>query len=198
MEREQELHPAAKREVEPEEPQGFFARLERSALAADAEKVVAKGELRLMSCSVVGRPISRPAIVSFARLLNPFICSASGLSPRICRRRSSRRPVKKPWPTQTRRALSPAEALAFSADPGSSNCGPQQLSVMFRERELRVSRTVFVVLISFQEIIEECKEVDVVDILKSLKNPGSKHSRPQAVTRDKEKLSRALERYRFL
>ncbi|CAE7843321.1 unnamed protein product [Symbiodinium microadriaticum] len=45
VEREQELHPAAKREVEPEEPQGFFARLERSALAADAEKVVAKGDM---------------------------------------------------------------------------------------------------------------------------------------------------------
>ena len=54
VEREQELHPAAKREVEPEEPQGFFARLERSALAADAEKVVAKGELRLTSCGVLG------------------------------------------------------------------------------------------------------------------------------------------------
>jgi len=45
VERELELHPLPKRETEPEEPHSFFARLERSALAADAEKVVAKGEM---------------------------------------------------------------------------------------------------------------------------------------------------------
>ncbi|CAJ1393237.1 unnamed protein product [Effrenium voratum] len=45
VEKELELHPMPEREEEPEEPQGFFARMERAALAADAQKVVAKGEM---------------------------------------------------------------------------------------------------------------------------------------------------------
>jgi len=45
VERDLALHPMPQRETEPEEPHSFFARLERMALAADAEKVVAKGEM---------------------------------------------------------------------------------------------------------------------------------------------------------
>ncbi|CAJ1420054.1 unnamed protein product [Effrenium voratum] len=45
VEKELELLPMPQREEEPEEPQGFFARMERAALAADAQKVVATGEM---------------------------------------------------------------------------------------------------------------------------------------------------------
>ena len=44
VEKEEMLHPSASQEEHPE-PESFFARMERSMLAADAEKVVAKGEM---------------------------------------------------------------------------------------------------------------------------------------------------------
>ena len=55
---------------------------------------------------------------------------------------------------------------------------------MSRGMELRVSRICSLNFGAFQEIIEECKEVDVVGILKSLKHLGSKKGRSwsEAVT----------------
>ena len=44
MEKEEKLHPMPEDPDQPE-PQSFFARMERSMLASDAERVVAKGEM---------------------------------------------------------------------------------------------------------------------------------------------------------